>query len=99
MTYRTIGKQYFSQQDLYNKNIVVFLVIYSINLRILLANPFFFFERFKTIVIRFKRNGYNVDVIRQTAGLVINPIAVDGLRNMRKSMAAILYFCTSRNNT
>ena len=40
-----------------------------------------FFKRidlFKRIVNRFKRAGYNLDIMRQTACLVFNPIMVEG---------------------
>ena len=36
-----------------------------------------FFDQFRKIVIRHKRIGYNLNVMRQTACLVINPITVD----------------------
>ena len=39
------------------------------------------------IVKRFRRTGYNLDIIRQTACLVFNPIMVDGY--------AALFSCTA----
>ena len=32
---------------------------------------------FKKIIVRYKRVGYNTDVLRQTACLVVNPIKVN----------------------
>ena len=32
---------------------------------------------FKKIIVRYKKIGYNIDVLRQTAWLVINPIKVN----------------------
>ena len=32
---------------------------------------------FKKIIVRYKKIGYNIDVVRQTACLVVNPIKVD----------------------
>ena len=32
---------------------------------------------FKKIIVRYKKIGYNVDVLRQTACLVVNPIKVN----------------------
>ena len=32
--------------------------------------------RFKKIIVRYKKIGYNVDVLRQAACLVVNPIKV-----------------------
>ena len=33
--------------------------------------------RFKKIIVRYKKIGYNIDVLRQTACLVDNPIKVN----------------------
>ena len=33
----------------------------------------------KKIIVRFKKIGYNIDVLRQTACLVVNPIKVNSL--------------------
>ena len=32
---------------------------------------------FKKIIVRYKKIGYNIDVLRQTACLVVNPIKVN----------------------
>ena len=42
----------------------------------LIGNPNF--SLFKNIVNRFKRAGYSLDIMRQTACLVFNPIMVEG---------------------
>ena len=42
---------------------------------------------FKKIIVRYKKIGYNVDVLRQTACLVVNPIMVNSF--------ASLFNCTS----
>ena len=42
---------------------------------------------FKRIVNRFKRAGYSLDIMRQTACLVFNPIMVEGY--------AALFSCTA----
>ena len=34
---------------------------------------------FKKIIVRYKKIGYNIDVLRQTACLVVNPIKVTTL--------------------
>ena len=36
-----------------------------------------FSYQFKKIIVRFKKIGYNIDVLRQTACLVVNPIKVN----------------------
>ena len=37
-----------------------------------------FLDQFRKIVMRYKRIGYNVNVMRQSACLFINPITVNG---------------------
>ena len=37
-----------------------------------------FSDQFRKIIMRFKRIGYNLNVMRQSVCLVINPITVDG---------------------
>ena len=46
-----------------------------------------FFYHFKKIIVRYKKIGYNVDVLRQTAYLVVNPIKVNSF--------AYLFNCTT----
>ena len=43
-------------------------------------------EQFKKIVDRYKRTGFNLDIMRQTAYLVINPIIVDGYASLFNCM-------------
>ena len=45
-----------------------------------------FSDQFRKIIMRRKRNGYDVNVMRQSACLVINPITVDNF--------AALFYCT-----
>ena len=45
-----------------------------------------FSDQFRKIIMRYKRTGYNLNVMRQSACLVINPITVDGY--------ATLFNCT-----
>ena len=45
-----------------------------------------FSDQFRKIIIRYKRIGYNLNVMRQSACLVINPITVDSY--------AALFNCT-----
>ena len=46
---------------------------------------------FKTIIVRFKKIGYNINVLRQTACLVVNPIKVNSF--------AYLFNCTTVGRT
>ena len=45
-----------------------------------------FSDQFRKIIMRYKRIGYNLNVMRQSACLVINPITFDGY--------AVLFNCT-----
>ena len=51
---------------------------------------FFFSEQFRKLINRYKRIGYDLD-IRQTACLIVNPIAVDSY--------AFLFNCTAAVRT
>ena len=46
-----------------------------------------FLYHFKKIIIRYKKIGYNIDILRQTACLVVNPIKVNNF--------AYLFNCTT----
>ena len=46
---------------------------------------------FKKIIVRYKKIGYNIDVLRQTACLVVNPIKVNSF--------AYLFNCTTVGRT
>ena len=46
-----------------------------------------FSYQFKKIIVRYKKIGYNIDVLRQTACMVVNPIKVNNL--------AYLFDCTT----
>ena len=50
-----------------------------------------FSDQFRKIIIRHKRIDYDLNVMRQSAGLVINPFAVDNF--------AALFNCTSVDRT
>ena len=44
-----------------------------------------FSDQFRKIIMRYKRIGYNLNVMRQAACLVINPITVAGRRIGRQT--------------
>ena len=46
-----------------------------------------FSEQFRKLINRYKRIGYSLDIMRQTANLVVNPIILDGY--------ALLFNCTT----
>ena len=46
-----------------------------------------FFYHFKKIIVRYIKIGYNIDVLRQTACLIVNPINVNSF--------AYLFNCTT----
>ena len=41
-----------------------------------------FSYHFKKITVRYKKIGYNIDVLRQTACLVVNPIKVNNFAHL-----------------
>ena len=41
-----------------------------------------FSEQFRKLINRYKRIGYSLDILRQTACLIINPIIVDGYASL-----------------
>ena len=43
-----------------------------------------FSEKFRKVVNRYKRIGYSLDIMRQTACLVVNPIIVDGYASIAR---------------
>ena len=42
---------------------------------------------FKKIIVRYKKIGYNIDVLRQTACLVVNPIKVNSFAYLSNCMS------------
>ena len=57
--------------------------------KLLVKNDFPY--RFKKIIVRYKKIGYNIDVLRQTACLVVNPIKVNSF--------AYIFNCTTLGRT
>ena len=51
------------------------MVICFTNKKLIRRNDFLF--QFRTIITRYRRKGYNLNVIRQSACFVFNPIMVD----------------------
>ena len=41
----------------------------------------FFLEQFRKLINRYKRIEYNLDIMRQTACLVVNPVTIDSYAN------------------
>ena len=74
-------QQGYCNQDFYGELVYKFKKI--------IENPNFS-DLFKRIVNRFKRAGYTLDIIRQTACLVFNPIIVEGY--------AALFSCTASDS-
>ena len=44
-----------------------------------------FSDQFSKVIMRYKRIGYNINVIRQSACLFINPITVDSFASLLNS--------------
>ena len=54
----------------------------------IIGNPYFS-DLFKRIINRFKRAGYTLDIMRQTACLVFKPIMVEGFAAFFSCMAVV----------
>ena len=48
-----------------------------------------FSEQFRKIINRYKRIGYSLDIMRQTACLIVNPIIVDGYASLFNCTTAV----------
>ena len=48
-----------------------------------------FSEQFRKVINRYKRIGYSLDIMRQTACLVVNPIIVDGYASRYNCTTAV----------
>ena len=48
-----------------------------------------FLEQFRKLINRHKRIGYSLDIMRQTACLVVNPIIVDGYASLFNCTTAV----------
>ena len=48
-----------------------------------------FLEQFRKLINRYKRTGYSVDIMRQTACLAVNPIIVDGYASLFNCTTAV----------
>ena len=49
----------------------------------------YFSEQFRELINRYKRIGYSLDIMRQTACLVVNPITVDGYASLFNCTTAV----------
>ena len=73
----------------YNKDIRIHVICMQVRAHIITPPPYFdrvfrkiigkndFPYHFKKIIVRYKKIGYNINVMRQTACLVVNPIKVN----------------------
>ena len=48
-----------------------------------------FSEQFRKLINRYKRIGYSLDIMRQTACLVVTPIIVDGYASLLNCTTAV----------
>ena len=65
---KTLLLQGLSEPELYGDLLYKFRKIIGKNV---------FSYHFKKIIVRYKKIGYNIDVLRQTAYLVVNPVKVN----------------------
>ena len=67
---------------------IAFLLFLLYKFKKIMGNPNFS-DLFKRIVNRFRRAGYNLDIMRQTACLVSNPIVVEGYAALLSCAAVV----------
>ena len=65
-----------------------FMVTWYINLEKLLAGMIFLIKKNRKIIIHYKRTGYNMNAMQQTACLVVNPITVNNFAALFNCMPA-----------
>ena len=58
-------------------------LVYKLRKNVRRAN---FSDQFRKVIMRYKRIGYNINVMRQSACLVINPITVDNSTSLFNCM-------------
>ena len=75
---KSLLQQGLSEPEFYGDLVYKFRKIYACN---------DFSTQFRKIILRYKKMGYNINVIRQTACMVVNPITVNNF--------ASLFNCTS----
>ena len=70
---KTLLQQGISEQEFYGD------LVYRFRKLVAKSN---FSEQFRKLINRYKRIGYSLDIMRQTACLVVNPIIVDGYASL-----------------
>ena len=61
------------------------LQLIKLLIMLLLCNDF----QFRKLINRYKRIGYSLDIMRQTACLVVNPVIVDGYASLFNCTTAV----------
>ena len=79
---KSLLQQGLSEPEFYGDLVYKFRKIYACN---------DFSTQFRKIILRYKKIGYNINVIRQTACMVVNPITVNNF--------ASLFSCTPAGQT
>ena len=69
---KSLLQQGLSEPDFYGDLVYKFRKIYACNDR----------TQFRKIILRYKKIGYNINVIRQTACMVVNPITVNNFASL-----------------
>ena len=77
---KTLLQQVISEPDYYDD------LVYRFRKTVGKSN---FSEQFRKLINRYKRIGYSLDIMRQTACLVVNPIIVDGYASLFNCTMAV----------
>ena len=76
---KSLLQQGLSEPEFYGDLVYKFRKIYACN---------DFSTQFRKIILRYKKIGYNINVIRQTACMVVNPITVNNFASLFNCMPA-----------
>ena len=77
---KTLLQQGISEPEFYGDSVYIFRNI---------VGKSNFSEQFRKLINRYKRNGYSLDIMRQTACLVVKPIIVDGYASLFNRTTAV----------
>ena len=71
--FKSLLQQGLSEPEFYGDLVYKFRKTYACN---------YFSTQFRKIILRYKKIGYNINVIRQTAFMVVNPIMVNNFASL-----------------
>ena len=73
---KTLLHQGISEPEFYSD------LVYEFKIIVVTADFFFFSDQLRKIILRYKHIGYNINIMRQSACLVFNPISVNNFTSL-----------------